>query len=166
MILNIIFGLIVFLTVGGAIVTVTSQNLARAVFALLFTFLGVTGLYFLMQADFIAMVQLMVYIGGVTILLLFGVMLTQKAHKLEMGFSAVNPNTGAIISMGVFVGLVILILNVDEWYDYEFVNLNNGTINEIGNQLLGQWVLPFEVASILLLMALVGAATLARRREK
>jgi len=165
MILNIIFGLVVILTIGGAIVTVTSQNLARAVFALLFTFLGVTGLYFLMQADFIAMVQLMVYIGGITILLLFGVMLTQKAHKLETGFSAVQPNTGAIIAMGVFVGLVMLILSVDEWYDLEFVNLNS-TIGEIGNQLLGQWVLPFEVASILLLMALVGAATLARRREQ
>ncbi|MBL7052547.1 MAG: NADH-quinone oxidoreductase subunit J [Candidatus Marinimicrobia bacterium] len=165
MIVNIIFGLVIVLTVGGAIVTVTSQNLARAVFALLFTFLGVTGLYFLMQADFIAMVQLMVYIGGITILLLFGVMLTQKAHKLKVGFSAVNPNTGAIISMGVFVGLVMLILNVDEWYDLEFVNLNS-TISKIGENLLGQWVLPFEVASILLLMALVGAATLARRREK
>jgi NADH-quinone oxidoreductase subunit J len=141
------------LTVGSA-----------AVVVLLFTFFGVAALYVLLGADFLAATQLLIYVGGILVLLLFGVMLTHKLYDLDLRSEVSQFAPALILSlMGVFGVLALTVLRT-RWV------AGPGrppapTTAEIGRLFMGQYLLPFEAASILLLVALMGAAMIVRRRK-
>jgi len=161
---EIIFWIFVAVTVGSAGVVVFSRKLIYAVFALLFTFFGIAGLYVFLQADFLAAVQLVIYVGGVLVLMLFGVMLTNRIADIRISHSTRNLLVGGGATLLLFVILVVTVLN-EHWSPLNMPFQGN-TVNEIGQLLMGKWLLPFEVASMLLLAALVGAAMLARRSDQ
>lgn len=150
------------ITVASAAVVVLARSLIYSAFALLFTFFGVAGLYVLLGADFLAATQLLVYVGGILVLLLFGVMLTHKIYDLELRTEVSQFLPGAIVALGLFVTLAATALKT-AW------NVGAGrapapTTAEIGALFLSDYLLPFEAASILLLVALIGAAMIVRRR--
>src|SRR5688572_7750123 len=93
-------------TVGSAAIVVLARSLIYSAFALLFTFFGVAGLYVLLGADFLAATQLLVYVGGILVLLLFGVMLTHKLYDLDLRSEVTQFLPGIIVSGGLFVLLV------------------------------------------------------------
>ena len=161
MIGNIIFYLFVAITVLSAGVVAFSKRLTYSVFALLFTFFGVAGLYAFLQADFLAAAQLLIYVGGVMVLLLFGVMLTNRITDIQISHGNVNRFIGGLATLGIFALTLFILLNTT-WNRVPDKELTE-TVNEIGTMLMTKWLLPFEVASFLLLAALVGAAMLARR---
>ncbi|HEY8232496.1 MAG TPA: NADH-quinone oxidoreductase subunit J [Vicinamibacteria bacterium] len=158
----VVFWVFAALTLGSAAVVVLSRTLIYSAFALLATFFGVAALYVLLGADFLAATQLLIYVGGILVLLLFGVMLTHRIHDLDLRSGAIQPASGVIVALGLFVILAALALKT-EWPAAE--RLPAPTTAEIGRLFLGKFLLPFEAASVLLLVALMGAALIVRRRR-
>ena len=157
---NIAFGLIVAITLGSALMVVTSKQLLYSAIALLFTLFGVAGLYIFMWADFMAGVQVIVYIGGILVLLIFGIMLTNKISSVNISHTSLQKSVGAVIALGVLGLLIPMILNTS-WYQLSSKEPSQ-TADSIGRLLMMEYLLPFEVASLLLLGALIGAAMLSR----
>lgn len=162
--LTILFYVFAALTLLPALVVVFSRSLIYAAFSLLFTFMGVAGLYVLLSADFIAVAQIVVYVGGILILLVFGVMLTRRATDIEIS-SGVMQTLPALLIVGAAFGILAVALFGGEWYQVEAPQIQ-GTGFEIGELLLTTFVLPFEVAGILLLVAVMGAALIARKPKE
>ena len=157
---NIAFGLIVAITLGSALMVVTSKQLLYSAIALLFTLFGVACLYIFMWADFMAGVQVIVYIGGILVLLIFGIMLTNKISSVNISHTSLQRGVGAVITLGV-LGFLIPMINNTAWLQLPSEEPNQ-TADSIGRLLMMDYLLPFEVASLLLLGALIGAAMLSR----
>ncbi len=158
-----VFWVFAIVTVASAGVVVLARTLIYSAFALLFTFFGVAGLYVLLGADFLAAVQLLIYVGGILVLLLFGVMLTHKIYDLDLQSETTQLAPGLIVAVGLFVILSATALRT-QWVATP--RPPAPTTEAIGRLFLGQYLLPFEAASILLLVALVGAAMIVRRRRE
>lgn len=160
---EIFFYLFAAITLVSAFLSVTTRNIIYSAFFLLFTFFGVAGIYVLLGADFIAIVQVMVYVGGILILILFGVMLTQAAYKVQVKTKAVQL-VPAIIILGVFTGALTSIMIKSEWKSKGMETVDS-SLKAIGTSLITDYMVAFELLGILLLIALIGAATIARREE-
>lgn len=158
---DIIFYLFAAVTLLSAMMVVTNRNIVHSAFYLLFTFFGVAGLYVLLAADFIAIVQLIVYVGGILILLLFGVMLTNKITNVEIKTGTINL-VPAVIGVGLFAGALLASVINAPWK----VNSSEKvfpTTKILGTLLLQEYLLVFELLGIVLLIALIGAASIARK---
>ncbi len=161
---QIIFLIVAVVTLGSALMVVTSRNLVHSALWLVSTLFGVAIIYALLNAGFLAVVQVVVYIGAIAILFIFAVMLTRK-EQLESG-QRLNSGwwLGAIIAVLVFGGLFGML---QSWSGFSktAADLPVGfdAVGQLGNALTSPtgFVLPFEVASVLLLAALVGAVYLA-----
>lgn len=151
------------MTVASALLVAVSRNIIYSAYALLLTFFGVAGLYAFLDADFLAAAQLLVYVGGILVLILFGVMLTNKIRDINLSNDSTNPILGAVVA-----GLIFLVLAyVSIRTDWEVVPRGPETTTEhIGRAFMGKYLLPFEASSVLLLGALIGAAYLARHERK
>ena len=158
----VVFWALAIITVGSAAVVVLSRTLIYSAFSLLFTFFGVAGLYVLLGADFLAATQLLIYVGGILVLLLFGVMLTHKIYDLDLKAETTQLAPGLIVAVGLFVILAATAVRT-QWMSVP--RTPAPTTKEIGRLFLGEYLLPFEAASVLLLVALMGAAMIVRRRR-
>jgi NADH-quinone oxidoreductase subunit J len=158
----VVFWVLAGLTLAGGWVVARSRNIVHSALALLATFLGVAGLYALLNADLMAVVELLVYVGGVLVLILFAVMLTARIDRAETSNLSFGWARGVGVLLAVCAPLIWLIFN----YPWR-VELADGapTTAAMGAALLDGYVLPFEVVSVLLVAALVGAVTLARSRD-
>ena len=164
MLAQVIFYALAALTVGSAMLVAFSRNIVYSTFALLGAFMGVVGIYILLAADFVAMVQLLVYVGGILVLTIFAVMLTAGIGDVTVSNRAVG--RGSAIFVTGIGGLVML-------YALERTNWHQAaaftpapTTYAIGNAFLGDYVLPFEVASLVLLAALIGAIVISRHEAR
>jgi NADH-quinone oxidoreductase subunit J len=158
---DIIFYLFAAVTLLSAFFVVTTRNIVRAAFFLLFTFFGVSGIYVLLGADFVAIVQLIVYVGGILILLIFGVMITNKITEVEIKTGTIH-TLPAAIGVGLFTGMMGAVVLNTNWMQID-TPMPVSTLSAIGNMLLNEYVLVFELLGILLLVALIGAASMARK---
>lgn len=159
---DLIFYLFAAVTIGSAFLVVTAKNIVHSAFYLLFTFFGVAGIYVMLGADFIAIVQLLVYVGGILILMLFGVMLTNKITDVDIrtGTTHIIP---AVVGVGIFWGaLTAIIAFKTKWHENPSADIKPTAVG-LGNLLITDYVLIFELLGILLLIALIGAASIARR---
>ncbi|MDP2952686.1 MAG: NADH-quinone oxidoreductase subunit J [Chloroflexota bacterium] len=156
----IAFWVLAVVTVGAALAVVFLRNIFRAALFLVLCFFGVAGLYITLQADFLAAVQVLIYVGAISVLLLFAIMLTrdttqgnpaQRWHLIPLAMAGL-----------VFVGLAYVILRA-RWVLSAHPPLNN-TIDTIADALFNRFVLPFEVASVLLLAAIIGAIVLVKEK--
>jgi NADH-quinone oxidoreductase subunit J len=160
----VVFWVLAAITVGSAAVVVLARSLIYSAFALLFTFVGVAGLYLLLGADFLATTQILIYVGGILVLLLFGVMLTHKLYDLDLRSEVTQFGSGLVVAAGLF-GLLALTALRTQWATGSPGRLPAPTTMEIGQLFMGRFLLPFEAASILLLVALMGAALIVRRKR-
>jgi NADH-quinone oxidoreductase subunit J len=151
------FGL---LTIASAMVVAFARRIVYSVFALLFTFFGVAGLYALLGADFLAATQIMIYVGGILVLLLFGVMLTHKISAVDLKNASIQRAPAAAICV-VLLGLLLVVIWKTPW-PMVAKPLAGPTAPAIGRHLMGDFLLPFEVISFLLFAVLVAAALMAR----
>ncbi len=160
---TIIFYLLAALTLMSAVLAVTSRYIFRAAIFLLLSLIGIAGLYFWMAYNFIAAVQIVVYVGGITVLIIFSIFLTQDAGEL---LPKQQLRKQVFSALAVFCGFALVMLQV---YKYNFkssgIALEEPAIADIGSQLMGVneggYALPFEVVSILLLAALIGCIVIA-----
>lgn len=157
----------VFLAIGAVVLfsgfrVVTSRNVVHAALYLVAALAGTAGLFILLSAEFVAWVLVLVYIGAVIVLFLFGIMITRAPTGLDEGLDSENRAWPAVLSVALFLAL--------SWGSIEAFGTNPvettgaPTATEIlGESLLGRFVIPFEVVGFVLLAALVGGITIARR---
>ena len=161
----IVFLLLTVMTLGGALGVVLSRNLFHSALLLVLSFAGVVG-YVLLDAGFLAAVQLLIYIGAIAILILFAVMLTRGLMAKRQGQQNQQWLMAALVALLIFVVLAVVLWQV-EWpvASEQALASPNLSVSQLGQELLGPYVIPFEVASVLLLVALIGAVILARETE-
>ena len=161
---DLIFYLFAIITIVSAVIVVNARNIVHAAYSLLLTFFGVSCIYVLLGADFLAIVQIMVYFGGILILLLFGVMLTNKITNVEIrsGSFQVLP---AVIGLAAFAAILFGVMTSTNWKSQSF-DIPNTTSFDLGKLLISEYILVFELLGILLLVALIGAASIARRDKE
>jgi len=161
---HIVFYALALLVVYSAVIVAFARNIVHAAFALLLTFFGVAGLYVFLAADFLAALQVLIYVGGILVLILFAVMLTHKIKDVKLSNPATTPWVAGPIALIVLVGLIYLIVRTP-WSVKSVESVASPTTVQIGEAIMGPSLLPFEAASVVLLIALIGAAYLARRKE-
>ena len=159
---EILFFIIVSLTIVSAYWVVMSPNLVHSAVSLLFTLFGVAGLYVFLFADFIAASQVIIYVGGILVLIIFGVMLTNKIDDPRLSNQSQNQIIAGVFCFILLIFQFQIIFNTN-WYIGELLT-RDSTVNEIGMLLLTTYLLPFEVVSVLLLAALIGSAMLSRKK--
>ena len=148
------------LTLASACVVAFSGHIVRSAFALLLTFFGAAGIYVFLRADFLAGTQLLVYVGGILVLLLFAVMLTSRIGDIRTSNESWNRGPAAFVSILAFLVLSVTGLSV-RWPRHALPDAP--TTAPLGESLLTTYLLPFEAISVLLLVVMVGAALVARR---
>jgi NADH-quinone oxidoreductase subunit J len=164
---TIIFYLLALVTLGSALLAVTSRQIFRSAIFLLFSLIGMAGLYFWLQYEFIAAVQIVVYAGGIAVLIIFSVFLTQRS-----GESLPRQSTGRVVfsALSVFCGTALVMMQIAAHH----FPLSTGeklqpTVGNIGALMLsakdGGYALPFEVISMLLLAAMIGCIVIAMRSK-
>ena len=158
---DFVFWIVVGLTIGSAMLVVLSKKLVYSAYALLFTLFGVTGLYVFLWADFLAVVQVVVYIGGILVLIIFGIMLTNKITSVNISNTSVQKSIGSVILLIFITGLGFMVANTP--WNVVANSEPTQTTEAIGRLLIIDYLLPFEAASLLLLGALIGATTLSRK---
>jgi len=159
----VVFYLLAALTLGSAAICMLARSLIYSAFALLGAFVGVAGLYLLLGADFLAATQLLIYVGGILVLLLFGVMLTHKIYDLDLRSGTTQFLPALVATAVLFAILAVLALRTP--WALGPGQVPAATTAAIGQQFMGRFLLPFEAASILLLVALMGAAMIVRRKK-
>ena len=160
---EITFWFIAGLTIVSAVMVVYSKKLLNSAIALLFTLFGVAGLYVFLWADFLAAVQVVVYIGGILILIIFGIMLTNRITTVHISHSSIQRGYGGMVVVDLMGFLGWMIVRTP-WLQKQALEPEQ-TVATIGRLLLTDYLMPFEVTSVLLLGALIGAATLSRAEE-
>ena len=158
---DFVFWIVVGLTIGSAILVVLSKKLVYSAYALLFTLFGVTGLFVFLWADFLAVVQVVVYIGGILVLIIFGIMLTNKITSVNISNTSVQKSIGSVILLIFMTGLGFMVARTP--WNVVVNSEPTQTTEAIGRLLMIDYLLPFEAASLLLLGALIGATTLSRK---
>jgi NADH-quinone oxidoreductase subunit J len=158
------FMVLALVAVIGGVLLLNLSKVIHMVIALIFTFLSIAGIYILLSAEFVAIVQVMVYAGAITIIMLFGIMLTR--HNAE------NEGTGnrwrkLLVFIGVLGFAAAFYLGI---YNLDLPQLDN-TLHventfQIGEAIYSKFVIPFELMSVLLLVALIGAIVLAKRNDE
>jgi NADH-quinone oxidoreductase subunit J len=163
---DIVFFVFAFITLCSAFIVVFSRNIIYSAFALLFTFFGVAGLYVLLQADFLAVTQLLIYVGGILVLLLFGVMLTNNIISVDI-------KTGSMQTVPALLIVAVVAGSLSGLFYSTWKDTSTGTpstlqttTRPIGEMLMTSYLLPFEIASVILLVALIGAALISRKEKK
>lgn len=158
---TIIFYLVAAITVVSAAVVVFSSNIVHSAFSLVGTFGGVAGIYVLLGADFVAAVQILIYVGGIVVIILFAVMLTHRIADVQVTNRSVG-KIPALIVTGLVITLLVSTILESSWNKADQV-AHDPTTAQIGELFLTDYLLPFELASIVLLVALIGAVTLSRK---
>ena len=162
---TVIFYILAALILGGGILSVTSRKIFRAAIYLLFSLIGIAGLYFYLNYEFIAAVQVIVYVGGIVVLIIFSVFLTHESGK-DMKKPAIGRAIFSFLATAFAFALTMSIIKKQE-----FIPTPNAAIepsvNNIGTQMLSTtqfgYILPFEVVSILLLAAMIGCIVIAMK---
>ncbi|MBN1991215.1 MAG: NADH-quinone oxidoreductase subunit J [Anaerolineae bacterium] len=161
---QIIFIIMTIFTIGGAIGVVTSRRLFHSGLYLILSLFGVTGYYVLLSAGFLAVVQLMVYIGAVAILILFAIMFSQQV--MAAGQTQLNRQWWiSLIISALLLAVLVFTVNVVAW-PLTATPPPDNTVEQLGLALLGSYLIPFEVIGVLLSAALIGAVILAREKTQ
>ncbi len=144
------------LTIGSAVMIVLVRNLLHAVLFLILSFVGVAGVYITLSADFVAVVQVLIYAGAISVLMIFAVMLTPRASRDNAEGLLQVP---ALVLSGLLVAGISFVIVETDWREASGGSFES-TSAAIGEALLSPFVLPFEIASVLLLVAMIGAIVL------
>lgn len=161
---TVIFYLVAAITIVSAAMVAFSRNIVYSAFSLLGTFAGVAGIYVFLGADFVAAVQVLIYVGGILVLILFAVMLTHRITDVQITNRAAG-RVPALVVIGIFLLLLLQTVQETPWVKAKEV-VYAATTARIGDLFLEDYLLPFELASLVLLAALIGAVVLSRKEIK
>jgi NADH-quinone oxidoreductase subunit J len=156
-----IFYILAAVIVGSGVMVVTLKNVFHSLLFLVLCFFSVAGIYVLLHAEFVAAVQVLIYVGAVTVLLIFAIMMTAKIYSPSLRQFNEQVVPGLIIVIVILI-VTLWVLSRTAWKISEDVLPGQSTL-AIGKSLLTTYVLPFEVVSVVLIAALIGAIVIARR---
>jgi NADH-quinone oxidoreductase subunit J len=156
-----IFYILAAIIIGSAVMVVSMKNIFHSALFLVLCFFSVAGIYVLLSAEFLAAVQVLIYVGAITILMIFAIMLTARLYSAKIKQSNEQVVPGLII-VGALLASTIFTLSRTAWKLSSQVPETQSIVS-IGNLLLTTYVLPFEVVSVVLLTALIGAIIIARK---
>lgn len=158
------FWIISIVVLLSALGVVMLNNIIHSALSLVVTFIGVAGLYLLLEAEFLAAVQILVYGGAISIIIVFAIMLIQREEMHETNLFSKLKIPGALVALG-FTGVVAWLIFNTKWAVSQATEglVDVGSLAEL---MLGDYVIPFEIAAILLLVAMVGAIVIAREVKK
>ncbi len=161
---RVIFIVLGLVTLAGAAGVVLRRNLFHAALFLVLSFVGVAGLYLLLEAEFLAMVQILIYVGAISILIIFAIMLSRRISAPEFRGRSDQWSWALVAAAALFAALAFILLRVNWPVVPSAVPAD--AIGQLGQALVSpsQFVLPFEVASVVLLVALVGSVIIAREK--
>ena len=154
----IAFWALAAMTIGAAAMLIVVRNLMHAILFLILSFVGVAGLYITLSADFVAVAQVLIYAGAISVLMIFAVMLTPLSERDNSGNFLQLP---ALVLSGLVIAGVTFVALETEWREAGRGSFDT-TAAEIGEALLSPFVLPFEIASVLLVAAMIGAIVIVR----
>ncbi|MFH1023236.1 MAG: NADH-quinone oxidoreductase subunit J [Planctomycetota bacterium] len=160
--LSLLFWLLFIAVAASGFATVLARNLLYAALGLALTLLGTAGLFLLLHADFLAAVQVLVYVGGITVLILFALVLSADVLKKRDAPDRVNLFLGAVTAAGTFFFLAREAVRVAQRLPAAVGGFQPTTAH-LGELLLGKYVLPFEIASVVLVVTMVGAVMILRK---
>ena len=161
---DLLFYVIAAVTVVSAAGVAFSPNIVYSAFSLMGTFMGVAALYVFLAADFVAVVQVLIYVGGILVLTLFAVMLTHRIADVRVSNRSVG-RLPALLIIALVGGVMAKAVLGAPWHTVA-AGTPAPTTYAIGNAFLGEYILPFELASVVLLAALIGAVVLSRKELK
>lgn len=150
---------------GGGLAVVLSPNIFHAAVGMALAFLAVAGIYFSLQADFLAVIQILIYVGAIAVMIAFAVMLTRRGDMRETNLFNGRYVIPGLIAAGGFA-LIALYAAAGLFPEAPVAPISGDITMELGKMLLTQYALPFEVAAVLLLVALIGAIIVARAEVK
>ena len=153
------FAVLSVVIIGSALMVVTLRNIFHSLLFLMLSFIGVAGIYLMLSADFMAAVQVLVYIGAISVLLMFALMLTHQVMKCSLKQTTSQVWIAVPVTIGLLVVLVRVFVLHDWGYTPEAVQPTTGII---GRALMTDYLFPFELASVVLLVAMIGAIVLAK----
>jgi NAD(P)H-quinone oxidoreductase subunit 6 len=157
------FAVLAAMTIGAALGVVLFSNIVYSAFLLGGVFISVSGIYLLLNADFVAAAQILVYVGAVNVLILFAIMLVNKREDFKpMKNAWLRPIATGLVCAGLFALLSTMVI-ATPWHIPNVIPDSSSSIIKLGKHFFSDFLLPFELASVLLLMAMVGAIILARR---
>ncbi|NLL18485.1 MAG: NADH-quinone oxidoreductase subunit J [Clostridia bacterium] len=160
MVSPLVFWIVAGITIIAALAVVNLTNLIHSALWLIVAFVGVAITYLILEAEFLAAVQIIVYAGAIAILIVFGVMLTRRGDIRESNLFNNYRLAGGLISLGLMATIVTMVVKTQWAIDVAAVPANS--VGLLAQNLLGQFVIPFEIAAMLLLVALVGAIIIAK----
>lgn len=175
--LNVVFYALAAVGVFCAIAVCASRNIVRTAFALLGVLASAAGFYLIAFSDFMMAIQVLVYIGGILVLLIFAIMLTHRIRDVNLSNESTH-SLGAAVICAAMLTMLVLMITRTTWVPYEEYKAaqpesamvepkqHESLAADIGRDLMGEYLLPFEAVSVLLLAALVGAAFLARKEVR
>jgi len=161
----VVFYFLAAMVVASCAVVVFAKNIVNSVFALFFTLFGIAGFYALLGADFLAVTQVIIYVGGILVLLLFGILLTNRA-PIVLGLTTRRTYLLGVVAGAVVFAILIAAIHGMGGALESRLPEPKPTTESLGRLILGRYLFPFEFASLTLLAALVGAAYLVRRDDK
>jgi NADH:ubiquinone oxidoreductase subunit 6 (subunit J) len=160
---SVIFAILAGITLGSALMVVTSRNLLHSALWLIVSFFGIAGVFILLQAEFLAVVQVLVYIGAIAMLIIFAIMLTRRIMDPQLPrFNSQWGLVGGFAAL-LFVGLAAVVTRVG--WPVAAGEVSADAIAQLGVDFVGAYAVPFEIASVLLVVAMIGAIIIARERE-
>jgi NADH-quinone oxidoreductase subunit J len=160
---TLFFYLLATVVVLSAVGVALAPNILYSAFSLLGTLGGVAGLYMYLGADFLGIAQLLIYVGGILVLILFAVLLTNRIGEMNI----TNLSAGLMIGAPAAIAVIALLVKMSLGTPWSAIETAAApTTARIGDAFLKEYLMPFEVASLVLLMALVGAMVIARRAAK
>jgi len=159
--IGIVFLIMIAITLIGGFIACNATRLVRAVAGLVVSFVGVAGLYYFLNSPFVAMMQVLIYIGAVAVTISFAIMFAAPEESKKHGPSSPLAGPIGLITTGLLVGGFSLLAVKTDWPVHK--KINNGSVEAIGNSLLTNYSMVFELISIVLLVAILGALIIARR---
>lgn len=158
---GVVFLVLVAVTVIGGLIACNANRLVRAVAGLVVCFVGVAGLYYFLNSPFVAMMQVLIYVGAVAVTISFAIMFAAPEESKKHGPPGPLAGPFGIVTAGLIFGGFALLAVKTDWKVHDKVN--NGSVELIGKKLLTEYSMVFELISIVLLIAIIGALIIARR---
>lgn len=161
---GVVFLIMMLITVVGGLIACNSERLVRSIAGLVVCFIGVAGLYFFLNSPFVAMMQILIYVGAVAVTISFAIMLAAPEEKRKIGPTSILAGPLGFITAALITGGFAVLALKTEWTIQK--KINDGSMKNIGLQLLTDYSMVFELVSIVLLIAILGALVIARDGRK
>jgi NADH-quinone oxidoreductase subunit J len=162
---NWVFMIFALLAIAGAIFMINLTKIIHMVVALALTFISLAGIYVLLYAEFIAFVQVLIYAGAISILMIFGIMMTKHDESDQPSSKTVFHDIYVFIGTLALFGIIFYSVQTTNFESNNSIPIQNNTL-EIGKLLFNEFVIPFEIMSVLLTVAFIGAIVIAKREEE